>query len=192
MGLIRLMHPAFLAALDGVMYPVILVYLDWPGETVRAHTNGGDITWGGATWRGVGKFGEIDVPSETPGLGADSAVLSLVGAPDDLFDLLEDPILNRPGEIYVGSTTEPWGNVLIGEPTPVFIGHMDSQRYRLRVEEKKSVQVIQVDIGSGPGARSKAAVLHSYEDQMAQYPGDTAGRHVINVEAETETLTFPA
>ena len=192
MGLKRLIHPDTLAAMRRPFYPVLMVHLDWPDGPVYAHSGVGPITWGGHTWRGVGKFGEIEIPGEAPGLAANSATLSLIGAPDDLFDLLADPILNRPGEIYTALTTVPGGNILVGEPIPLFVGSMDAMRYRLRKEDNALVNVIQVDLGSGPGARSKSAVLHSYEAQMDEYPGDTAGRHLINIEAETETMTWPA
>lgn len=191
MVLKRLIHPATLAALGGVFHPVIMVHLDWPEDQVYAHSGAGPISWDGHAWQGVGEFGEIEIPGEAPGLAASSATLSLIGAPDDLFALLSAPIRNRPGEVYVALTTEPGGNVLIGEPVPLFMGHMDAMRYRVRAEDGAITHVVQIDLGSGPGARSKSAVLHSPEDQAEKFPGDTAGRLLVNIEAEAETLYWP-
>lgn len=192
MGLTRDIHPDTLAALQGVFYPVLMIYLDWPDGAVRAHSGVGTIEWDGDAWLGVGEFGGIEIPAEAPGLAATQASLTLVGAPDDLFALLSAPIRNRHGEVLFAVTTEPGGNVLIGEPVSLFAGYMDAMRYRSRADDEITTSMVQVDLGSGPGARSMASVVHSYEDQIAQYPGDTAGRHLINVEAEAENLSWPA
>ena len=197
MGLKRAIHPATKAALQGVFYPVVMLHLDWPGGHVYTHSGAGTITWDGHNWLGVGKFGSIEVPGEAPGLAASQATLSLVGAPDALLDLLDAPIRNRPGQIYVALTTQPGGNVLIGDPISLFTGYMDAMRYRLMSDEGDDGRVVvdhvvQVDLGSGPGARSSAAVLHSYEDQIEKFPGDTAGRFLINIEAEVENQRWPA
>lgn len=196
MGLTRTIHADTKAALQRVFYPIVMVHLDWPGGHVYAHSGAGTITWDGQSWLGVGKFGNIEVPGEAPGLAASQATLSLIGAPDALFDLLDAPIRNRPGEIYIALTTRPGGNILIGSPISLFSGYMDAMRYRLMSGEGDDGRtvldhVVQIDLGSGPGARSASAVLHSYEDQIAKYPGDTAGRFLINIEAETETMTWP-
>lgn len=196
MGLTRTIHADTKAALQRVFYPIVMVHLDWPGGHVYAHSGAGTISWGGKSWLGVGKFGGIEVPGEAPGLAASQASLTLIGDPAALFDLLTDPIRNRPGEIYEALTTVPGGNVLIGQPISLFTGYMDAMRYRLMSEEEDGRvvvdHVVQIDIGSGPGARSSAAVLHSYEDQIDKFPGDTAGRFLINIEAEVENQRWPA
>lgn len=194
MGLKRTIHSATKAALQGVFYPVVMVHLDWPGGHVYAHSGAGTITWGGQSWLGVGKFGGLEVPGESPGLAAPQASLTLIGDPSTLFDLLAEPIRNRPGEVYEALTTVPGGNILIGDPITLFSGHMDAMRYRLMAQEEGGLivvdHVVQIDLGSGPGARSSAAVLHSYEDQIEKFPGDTAGRHLINIEAQAENLDW--
>lgn len=191
MGLKRPVHADTRAALDGIFHPVVMVHLDWPGGAVRAHSGAGTIAWGGQSWLGVGKFGAVDIPDEAAGLAASAVSLSLLGVPPEIWDTLAAPIRNRPGELWEALTTRPGGNILIGDPIGLFIGHMDAMRYRLRREDGGVTHAVQIDLGSGPGARSAAAVLHSYEDQIAQFPGDTAGRHLINIEAETENLTWP-
>lgn len=196
MGLMRPIHADTKAALQRVFYPIVMVHLDWPGGHVYAHSGAGTITWGGESWLGVGKFGGIEVPGETPGLAASQASLTLIGDPSVLFDLLAAPIRNRPGEVYEALTTVPGGNVLIGDPISLFSGYMDAMRYRLMSEDDGGRvvvdHVVQIDVGSGPGARSSAAVLHSYEDQIDKFPGDTAGRFLINIEAEVENQQWPA
>lgn len=191
MGLKRPVHPDTLAALHGVFHPVVMVYLDWPGGAVRAHSGVGTITWGGHSWFGVGKFGEVEIPGEAPGLAASNVSLSLLGVPPAIWDTLSTPIRNRPGALWAALATKPGGNVLVGSPISLFNGHMDAMRYRLRREDGGVSHVVQVDLGSGPGARSAAAVLHSYEDQIAKFPGDTAGRHLINIEAHVENEPWP-
>lgn len=191
MGLKRAVHEDTLAALNGIFHPVLMVYLDWPGGAVRAHSGAGTITWDGHNWLGVGQFGEVEIPGEAPGLAASNVSLSLLGVPPDIWDTLEAPIRNRPGRLWVALTTQPGGNVLVGEPIDLFIGHMDAMRYRLRREDGGVSHAVQIDLGSGPGARSSSAVLHSLEDQADKFPGDTAGRHLINVEAHAENEPWP-
>lgn len=192
MGLTRDIHPDTLAALGGVFHPILMVYLDWPGGAMRAHSGVGPITWGGNIYAGVGAFGGVEIPGESMGLAASRLSLSLLGVPPDIWDKLEAPIRNRPGKIWEGLTTKPGGNVVIGEPIELFVGVMDAMRYRLRKDGGDLIHAVQLDLRSGPPARAKANLFHSYESQIAEFPGDTAGRLFINAEAEAENITWPA
>lgn len=192
MGLIREVPAAMMAALRSrVFFPAAMVYLDWPGGAVRAHSGVGDMTALGATWRGVGSFGGIDVPAEGAGLIAVRSTLTLTGVPPGIFDQLYDPIRNRPGRILLGVTSKPGGSVLLSDPVSLFEGQMDALRYTMRRDGEKLVHAVQLELGSGPRARAKASIVHSYEDQIRKFPGDTAGRHLMGAEASVETMTWP-
>lgn len=193
MGLMRSIPPEMLAAIKSrVFFPVSLVYLDWPGGAVRAHSGRGDLTTLGGTWRGMGRFGAIDVPSESQGLVAVRSTLTLMGVPPEIFDRLDDPIRNRDGQIYFGCSTEPGGNVLVSEPIVMFSGYMDAMRYTIQPENGDLAHAIQVELGSGPSARARASVYHSSEDQKRKFPSDTAGRLLKNIKKVVETMTWPA
>jgi hypothetical protein len=188
----RNIDPTTLTALaQPVFYPVILVYLDWPGGAVRAHSNVGVLTWDSQSWNGVGQFGALQMPDEELGLAAQPAEVRLMGAPDDLDQYLDDPIRNREAVIYFGVVSERGGNVLIGEPFEMFVGYMDAMRETVTVEDGVMRRDVVLTIANGPSQRSFAEVFHTYEDQQRRFPGDTAGRLTINAEAERDKLTWP-
>lgn len=196
MALSRDIHTDTLAALQGpFFYPIIMVYLDWPDAAVRVHSNVGSVSFEGQSWHGVGNFGDIQLPEEASGLAQQPAQLRLVGLPDDLDDYLDDPIRNREGRILFGAVTERAGNILIGEPFEAFTGYMDALRDIVEVQDasgqKQLVRGVVLNVVSGPSQRSAAEVYHTAEDQARNFPGDTAGRLVINAEAEAGKLTWP-
>ncbi|WP_118138776.1 hypothetical protein [Oceanicella sp. SM1341] len=196
MELIRGIGAAMLARLSGrLFHPVVLVELDWPGGMQRLHTGVGIIDWDDAAWDGVGQLGSVSVPEESPSLVPSSALLGLTGLPPEIYDRLDDPIRNRPGRILVGCLTGRSSNLLAGDPVEIFAGYMDALRLSVEVEddagETRIVHALQLELGSGPGARSVASITHSAEDQAAAFPGDTAGRHCIYNRASMEVMTWP-
>lgn len=179
---------AFLAALNGIWHPVVLVYLDWPGSVVRYHSNAGTITWDGADWFGVGNFSRISHPGEGVGMMAERVVLTVVGGTEEQLDDSEQMVRNRDGAIYIGATTTRGGTTLVGSPHEVWTGYMDAMRFTMAASDGGVEHAIQLDLGSGPSARAVASVFHSFEDQDAKHPGDTAGRWLINIEKRTSSL----
>jgi hypothetical protein len=193
MALTRGIGSALLAEISkSAWFPILLVHLDWPGGAVRVHSGVGSITWGGFTWGGVGAAGRIETPGEGISGTAGRATLTLFGAPADLLTQADAQIRNRPGAIYLGAVTQPAGNVLVGDPIAMFEGFMDALRFTIGGEGDVIEHALQLDLGSGPSMRQMAAILHSNEDQSLRYPGDTAGRHLINIEARVSTLRWPA
>lgn len=173
-------------------HPVLMVYLDWPGEVVRCHSGAGTIAYGGQSWTGVGKFGSISMPEESGGMASTEAVLSLVGEVGDIFDALDAPIRGHAGRILLGCVTEAGGNVLVADPTDLYAGVMDSSRVVVSGSDGQIEHAIEITLTGGPGARSIASIYHSAEDQARLHPGDTAGRHVIHALARQEAQRWPA
>lgn len=178
MDLTRGIDAATLAAMAGHFHPVIAVELDWPGDPVYVHSGTGEIIWDGKTFLGVGDFGDVNIPGDTIGSVPTEAVLTLLGVPPEIFDRLDDPIRNRYGAIYFGCLTEPGGNTLVGDLTILFEGYMDASSYTGERNGEVITHGIQITLGTGGGMRSTANITHSYEAQIAEYPGDTAGRHL--------------
>jgi hypothetical protein len=192
-ALTRSADPALLGTLSQpFFYPVILVYLDWPGTPLRVHTNIGTIAFDGYDWLGVGKFGDLSLPEETFGLASQAAEMRLVGLPDELDDYLDDPIRNRAARVWFGAVTTRAGNVLVAPPVEVFSGYMDAMRDVTSSDATGRVRGVILTVAQGPSQRSNAEVYHTYEDQIAAYPGDTAGRFSINIEAEVQKIRWPA
>lgn len=192
MGLTRGVPPAMMAAITaGGFHPAILVDLDWPGGAVQVHSGLGSLRALGRTWRGVGRFGAIEVPAEASGMVATRTTLTLLGVPPDVYDLLDAPVRNRPGEVLFGVAAEAGGNTLVSDPVIMFAGYMDAMRYTIQPDGKDLQHAIQLELGSGPEARSLASVVHSAEDQKRRWPADTAGRHLMNSETRAVTMTWP-
>ena len=172
--------------------PVIMVYLDWPGGAVRAHSSVGPITWGGYTWSGVGSFGTVDVPAEAmSGLPADFS-LSLISEIAGLADYADAQIRQLPGAIFLGVTSSPGGNGLIGDPVMIATGTMDTLVLAVEFEDGSTGYRLTVGMRTGPGYRSAATASHSHEDQSGRYPTDTAGLMLRAAMARAEKTLWPA
>jgi hypothetical protein len=180
-----------IAELAGPFYPVVLVYLDWPTGPKRVHSSVGTITFDGHSWEGVGHFGQIDVPMESAGMSAPVTELKLVAVPIDSFTFMDDTIRNLDAEIYVGCLTARSGNTLAAPAVSMFVGYMDALRSKVERQGDRLMQDITLSIASGPGARTRSSVEHSYEDQIINFPGDTAGRHLLQIEAQSGAMTWP-
>lgn len=178
MELRRGVHPDTLAAMQGVFHPVAMVYLDWPGTPVYAHTGAGILTWGGHDWGGVGDFGQLDMPSEQTGMQAAVAAVTLIAPADSLFELHGVEIRGMRAQIWAAVVTERGGHVIIGEPLSLFQGYMDGRRFPIAEADGVRAQSVQIQLSAGPSARVTASPYHSREDQERAYPGDTAGRLV--------------
>lgn len=164
-----------------VFYPVVLTYVDWPSGAVRVHTGVGDITFNSQTWSGLGKYGRIELPDESLSLANNSARLTIAGTLTSLLGELGANPRNKTVEVYFGCVTEPSGNTLVGTPFKIFSGYVDSVEFNLNKQESGDLNSeVSVMVGTGPPARAGANITHSAEDQIKKYPGDTAGRHVIN------------
>jgi hypothetical protein len=169
-----------LADLGGVFNPVILVYVDWPGAPVRVHNGVGNITFNSQTWVGLGKYGSISIPGEESSLVNSSATLTVSGTLATLLGELNTNPRNRDVDIYFGTVSEPSGNTIVGTPTLIFSGYVDSVDFDLNRSDTGLESAVSVGVSSGPSARSGATINHTAEDQAFKFPGDTAGRQVIN------------
>lgn len=180
-----------LAAIQDHFNIVLAIDMDWPGDYVRAHSGVGDMTWDGNTYSGVGDFGEIDIPVDEIGVVPSQAMVTLIHTPDELINLSGQSIRNRDCTIYFGLTTEPAGNVLVGDLNAIYSGYMDFTVYTATSRGDEQVHKLSVTLGSGPGMRTARQVHHSYEDQTASYPSDTAGRILQQLLARSRITTWP-
>ncbi|WP_428924998.1 hypothetical protein [Marinibacterium sp. SX1] len=187
----RDIHPDTLAAIvSGNFHPALMVYLDWPGDPVWAHTGAGDMSWGGQDWVGVASMGGIEIPPETADGVSSETILTLVVPEEDLDAIMAADIRNRPGEIYFAVVTERAGNVLIGEPFLFYEGPMNGLAERIERDGSAVYFSVRVTVGSAPGLRDAATVVHSYEHQQGEFPGDTAGRLLINSPAAAAQVVW--
>tara|TARA_R110002073_G_scaffold147030_7_gene299698 strand:- start:1449 stop:1781 length:333 start_codon:yes stop_codon:yes gene_type:complete len=87
-------------------------------------------------------------------------------------------IRNRTLTVFFATTTTPGGNVLSQDPVELFTGYFDSRTGSLARSGDGLAHDMVLGLGVGPSARAAASITHGYEDQIAKFPGDTAGRHV--------------
>ncbi|MGR3605331.1 hypothetical protein [Sulfitobacter sp.] len=178
MVLTRGASPRMVEILKGHFYPAMLTYADWPGEEIRLHTGAGNLSWNGETWMGTGKLVQFTAPMEQGGLATSEATIRVAATVEDMLAERGKIIRNRDLVVYFGVTTNEGGPVLDADPVELFTGYFDSRKGSLTRSDGGLVHDMVLGLGIGPSARSSASITHSYEDQIAKYPGDTAGRHV--------------
>lgn len=189
MALSRGIPGAMLAALASpVIYPVLMVDLDWPSGRVRAHSGRGVLSYGGHSWAGVGPFAEVRLPGDSNGFAAQKGFIRIVGDLSDLFDANEEEVKNRTAQIYSGVLSGRAGSALAADPVMQFNGHMSGT---LIEGDEVGQHWLTLSLGSGPGARISARANHSHEDQSAEFPGDTAGRHTALAGPNAAKLVWP-
>jgi len=161
-----------------ILFPVLLVRLDWPSGEVFFHTSRGTISFDAHSWTGVWSMASFSAPGETFGLGVTNAIISLIGSFDAVMDHKDEVVKNRAGTIYLGSTSERNGNTLTGAPLAIFAGNMDATKVVVNDDGPNVNYALELTLGSGTGARANASFSHTAEDQASKFPGDTSGRHV--------------
>ena len=164
--------------LTGHFHPVILTEADWPTGIERLHTGRGDMVWNGLTWMGVGSLVQFRGPEEAGGVATSEATVKVAATLATMFSMRGLVIRNRPVRMWFGATTTAGGNILATGPMPHFAGYFDSRSMTFSADGEDRLHDMTLGLGVGPGARSGASVTHSYEDQIARYSGDTAGRQV--------------
>ncbi len=164
-------------------FPVFLVFVDWPGDPVYAHSGVGNITFDSQTWAGVGDFARIALPAEQRGTAADSAAFSLVGVPDDLASLVTEDARDITCAVWFGAVTERAGTTLVGTPQEVFRGRGDQMRESIAASDLGRTRSLQLGATTGPSQRLRSGLFHTSEQHQRSYPGDTLLRHAAGVEA---------
>lgn len=192
MGLTRDVDPALLAALAGHIHPVLLMEVELPAETIRAHSGIGTLAWGGHDWLGMDRLARFTAGLEGRGLARSAATIEIVM---DLPELLASSGAGaRNGEVtaWWGVTTEAGGTTLIGEPALYFAGYLDSWTRGIVRDGMSIKHGLSIGIMPGPGARDGFPVVHSPEAQEAAFAGDTGARHFVNaVKRATNPPLFP-
>lgn len=189
MDLRRGVAPAMLAAMSSPLWhPVVLVEIEWADGPRRLHSATGTLTVNDTAYLGVGAFGDVAIPSEGLGLASAKATLSLYDATGGLLPDGLPTVRNKPAAIRLGALSAAGAGALIAPPLEIFAGYVDAVRFRLSVSSDQWLHALQIDLGSGPSARTAAQALHSAEDQARKQPGDTIMRHLLKITDRAATL----
>lgn len=181
MALTRGVPAGLITALSGHFHPVVMAEADWPSEMIRVHTGRGTIAWDSRSWLGTGRLVQFAGPQEGSGISTSEATIRVAETVETMLADRGKLIRNRDVTVWFGATTTPAGATLVAAPVLLFTGYFDSRTFVVSMAgEEDLTHDMVLGLGIGPGARSKASITHGYEDQMAAYPGDTAGRQVQN------------
>lgn len=187
MVLTRGASATLISALEGHFHPVILIEADWPDGVIRLHSGVGDLIWDSETWGGISvlkdgnllSIAQMDLPEESGGLATPTGSISVAGPLEAVLAERGKAIRNRTFTVWFGAVTERAGVTLVDDPIEIYSGYFDSRTFSMSRNSAASfLHNLQIGLGIGPSARAKATITHSYEDQIAAYPGDTAGRHL--------------
>ncbi|MGR3509421.1 MAG: hypothetical protein ACU0CQ_00875, partial [Sulfitobacter sp.] len=121
---------------------------------------------------------QFTAPMEQGGLATSEATIRVAATVEDMLAERGKIIRNRDLVVYFGVTTKAGGFILDADPVDLFTGYFDSRTGSLTRSDGGLAHDMVLGLGIGPSARASASITHSYEDQIAKYPGDTAGRHV--------------
>lgn len=180
MALRRGVDPGLLARMAGHFHPVLLVQADWPTGVERMHSGLGALVWSGFTWAGVGKLVRFVAPEEGAGLVNAEATVKVSATLQGMLAMRGQAIRNRQVQVWFGAVTTAAGNVLTDPPVSHFSGYFDSRAFSFAADAEDRTHDLTLGLGVGPSARAGATVTHSYEDQIAKFPGDTGGRLLQN------------
>lgn len=181
MALTRGVDAAMIAILAGHFHPVLLTEADAPSGILRAHTNKGTLVYDGHDWSGFAPYAMWSFPDEGGGLTTAEAEVHLALSVEGMLALRGENMRNRAVRVLLGAVTEAGGNVLRAPPVEMFAGGFDSRRVSIARDASDDLQHdMALGVGVGPSARAGASIEHGAEDQARAFPGDTAGRHVIN------------
>lgn len=158
-------------------FPIYLVFIDWPSDPVYAHTNTGDVSWNSQTWTGVGRFGQLALPTENQGMAARHATFGLVGLTSALNAKMEDADRDMQCSIYFGCVTARAGNTLVGDPVEIFSGLADDFKGSIAKAETGTTHGASLMARSGPSQRAFGVLKHTNEQHQVDNPGDTLFRH---------------
>lgn len=178
MALTRGCSPELLAILAKHFHPVLLTEAGWSDGVANIHTGVGDLSWDGKTWLGAGNLVQLEAPDESGGIVTSEGSVRVAVDIATIMAERAKVIRNRSIRVWWGATTTAGGNVLAAEPVQFFTGYFDSRRGTVSRQGQDLSHDMILGLGIGPGARSKASIVHNYEDQIAKYAGDTAGRQV--------------
>lgn len=156
------------AAAAPTVHPVLFVKLALDAGTVLVHSELGDISFGGDTYTGIGKFGGMGAAEESSDLSRTPISLTLSGIPNDLIAIvLGQYYQGRRATVFLGYL-DLTTRVLVDTPTILYRGNIDAAD----IQQDKTCTVT-ISVESRFAAWDKPLVRrYNNSDQQSRYPGD--------------------
>lgn len=169
MAATRTIASAMQTAITGsLVYPGLLVYMDFTSGAVRVWNGYGDLSWDSQTWLGVGNLGEIGEITETEQIRANGTTLTLNGIPTEIANLFL-------GERYWGREVSIWfaafssGAAIVADPVKIFSGRMDNADITEAGETAAITVYCESRLADLQRPRNRR---RTHQDQQIDYPGD--------------------
>lgn len=156
------------AAAASTIHPVLFAKLQLDSGDILAHTELGDIAFGGDTYIGVGKFGGITPADEVSDLSRTPISLTLSGIPNDLISiLLNENYQGRRATIYLGYL-DLTTRALVDTPVILYRGNIDTGDIQ---RDKNCTVTLSVE---SRFAQWETPLVRRYNnaDQQNRYPAD--------------------
>lgn len=162
------------AAQASDIHPVLFVKMEFDGGDVNLHSELGDISFGGDTYTGVGKLGEISPANEVSDLSQSQINLTLSGLPNDLISIfLGEQYQGRLATVFLGYfnlTT----HILVDTPTIIYRGLIDTPDF-----DQGQTFSISLSVGNRFAAWNTPNIRrYNNANQQVRYPGDNGLRFI--------------
>ncbi|WP_435007979.1 hypothetical protein P12x_005245 [Tundrisphaera lichenicola] len=163
------------------IHPVLFFKMEFDSANINLHSDLGTIVWGGDTYTGVGRLGNISTADEVSDLSSSQINLSLSGLPLDLAGVLfNEQYQGRLATLYLGYlnlTTR----VLVDTPAILYKGLIDTADF-----SQDKTFGITLSVGNRFAAWDKP-VIRRYNNatQQSRFPGDTGLQYIEQTSNKT-------
>lgn len=162
------------AAKQPVVRVIGLVRINFDSGIVAWHSGFGNISFGGATYQGIGVIGSISAVKEQPGIKSSSLSLTISGIKPEIVSLaLAEPYLNRQAFVHIQLLDEQ-DRPLVATPLLMFKGTLDAINGTMGTTAE-----IQISIKSRLADWERPRKLrYTDADQQKLYPGDQGMEYI--------------
>lgn len=167
----------------GLVYPALLVELEFDSAPVRMWSGVGNLTWDAKVFAGAGQFGRIAGAAETTELRAVGRTMELSGLDPAIAALaLGEDYQDRPARTWL-ALLDPDGLVL-PDPVLLFDDTMDTMTINDSAREASIVLTVESELTNLLQASERR---YTAQDQHIDYPDDKGLEYVAALE-DTEIL----
>jgi hypothetical protein len=154
-GLVRRLAPLF-----DVDHPVARVRL-WGGI--------GLISWGGATWRGVGSLASLDDVETISTSAVQAMSFALSGVDPETAQILDADVKGRKALVYLAALREDMSIV----PNPILLAEATLDTQTLQISKEGVATIALVGYCGLSTMQEASSVMWSQEEQHRRFPGDS-------------------
>lgn len=165
----RDLHPDVQTAIDGrAVRPRLFAEFDFAGGFLRVHSGTGNVPFQGETYLGLGTLGGVSPVGETIDAKALGVVFQLSGIPSAVIGAaLNENYQGRPAKLWLVLVDAD--EVVIGDPTLIFAGRMDTMPIGLSGETSQVQLTAESHLAD---LRKAIGTMMTAGEQKIDYPDD--------------------